>query len=418
MKTVGLVTEYNPFHNGHLHHLQQSLRTTGAEASVAVMSGHFLQRGEPALVDKWLRTEMALAAGVDLVVELPFPFACNSAPHFARGAIQVLNGLGIVDFLCFGSEAGCLYRLRQAVDCLLRHTDEIERRTADLLRQGVNYPAARARVLSGLAPGLAAETLAAPNNILGLEYLRALAQTGSAIQPATIPRLGPGYHDTAAVGRIASATGLRQMLAEGKNIESFVPEGSRVRLSAALENGWHADQAKLFSALLSFLLQGNESLARIYQVEQGLENRLAEAALTAEDFADLAAAVKSRQWTLTRIQRILIYVLLRAADKAMQDFLTAGPLYLRVLGMSDQGRRCLAKARARRQLPVIMDPAKGFSQLRRFYGSDPVRARRAEAMLNLDLRATRIYTALTRSPWTGHRNRDFFEPVRGQPPRE
>ena len=121
MRTVGLITEYNPFHNGHLHHLQESLRVADAEASVAVMSGHFLQRGEPALIDKWARAEMALAAGVDLVLELPFSFACNSAPHFARGAVQSLNGLGVVDALCFGSEAGEVSSLQTVAQLLVEH---------------------------------------------------------------------------------------------------------------------------------------------------------------------------------------------------------------------------------------------------------------------------------------------------------
>ncbi len=134
MRTVGLITEYNPFHNGHLHHLQESLRCTGADASVAVMSGHFLQRGEPALVDKWVRTEMALAAGVDLVLELPFPFACNSAPHFAMGAVRTLNALGVVDTLCFGSETGEVPPLQEIAQLLVDRSDAIDKGTRERLR--------------------------------------------------------------------------------------------------------------------------------------------------------------------------------------------------------------------------------------------------------------------------------------------
>ncbi len=411
MKVVGLVTEYNPFHNGHLHHLQQSLQTTVADASVAVMSGHFLQRGEPALVDKWLRSEMALAAGVDLVFELPFPFACNSAPHFARGAIHSLQGLGIVDSLCFGSETGSLGQLQKGADLLFRHAGRIEEGTAQLLRQGVNYPTARTRVLEEIAPDLPPELFAQPNNILGLEYLRALAEAGSDIQPATVPRLGPGYHDTAAVDRIASATGLRQMLTEGRPIETFLPEGSRMILREALQQGQTIDQAKLLTALLVLLLREPGTLRGVYQVEHGLENRLAEAALQAGNFTELAVAAKSRQWTLTRIQRILIYVLLQANQEEMNALVAAGPLYLRLLGMSDTGRKCLAKARTRRTLPIIRDPAKGPAMLRKYYTVNSERARLAEAMLKLDLRATRIYTALMKSPATRHRNRDFFQAV-------
>src|SRR6056297_1555341 len=140
MSTVGLITEYNPFHNGHLHHLRESLKTASAEVAVAVMSGHFLQRGEPALVDKWTRTEMALAAGVDLGVELSLPWACSSAPDFARGGVQAISVLGGVDAFCFGSETGELAPLQGCAEWLCEQEPEVKIRTADLLRQGKNYP--------------------------------------------------------------------------------------------------------------------------------------------------------------------------------------------------------------------------------------------------------------------------------------
>ena len=412
MKTVGLITEYNPFHNGHLHHLQESVRTVGAEASVAVMSGHFLQRGEPALVDKWVRTEMALAAGVDLVFELPLPFACNSAPYFAQGAVQSLAGLGVVDALCFGSEVGRLDDLLRAARLLNQRADEVEQGTAALLREGLNYPTARAEVLQALAPDLSADLLASPNNILGLEYLRALQAVDSALEPCTIKRLGPGYHDVTTSGEIASATGIRQMLAAGESVQNFLPASCWQVFDQALMAGQHLDWSKMFNQLLSRLLLDPENLESLYQVEHGLGNRLTETAQTARDYANLAAAVKSRHWTLTRVQRILAYVLLQVTHREMGTFLETGPLYLRLLGMSETGQRCLAEARSQRSLPIVMDPAKATAVFRKFYGKDQERIRLAESMLALDLRATRIYTTLMKSPWVGHRNRDFFEPVR------
>ncbi len=412
MKTVGLITEYNPFHNGHLHHLQESVRLTDAEASVAVMSGHFLQRGEPSLVDKWVRTEMALVAGVDLVFELPLPFACNSAPFFAQGAVQSLVGLGVVDALCFGSEAGSLDDLQTAARLLNRCADEIEQKTTALLREGVNYPTARAKVLQPLAPELPADLLGSPNNILGLEYLRALERVGSDIEPCTIKRLGPGYHDVATCGQIASATGVRQMQAAGESVQNFLPETCWQTFDAALKSGQQLDWPKLFNLLLSRLLLDPTNLNDLYQVEHGLSNRLTEAAQTARDYANLAAAVKSRHWTLTRIQRILAYVLLQVTRIEMEAFLEAGPLYLRLLGLSDTGQQCLAEARTKRTLPIIMDPSKGPAVLQKFYGWGTERAKLAETMLALDLRATRIYTTLMKSQHVSHRNRDFFETVR------
>ena len=408
MRIVGLITEYNPFHNGHLHHLRESLRVAEADASVAVMSGHFLQRGEPALVDKWVRTEMALAAGVDLVLELPFPFACNSAPHFARGAVQSLNALGVVDALCFGSEAGELSPLQAAARLLLEHADDIDAGTRQLLRGGVSYPAARAEVLSAMDTDVSAELVSSPNNILGIEYLKALQETTSPIKAFTILRRGAGYHSTDVTNPIASATGIRKLLGEGGAVGDFVPEACRQILNEALDKGCSLDHDRLFSSLQTFLLQEMETLSGIYQVEDGLAQRLVDAAMTATSYADLTDAIKSRQWTLTRIQRILSYVLLQVSSVEMNSFLECGPLYLRLLGATEKGRQVLAGSRKKRSLPVISDPARAQAVLRRFYSGRKDLGCLAERMLACDLRATRLYGLLQQKPQLGHRNQDFF----------
>jgi len=408
MRIVGLITEYNPFHNGHRHHLQESLRVAAADASVAVMSGHFLQRGEPALVDKWLRAEMALAAGVDLVLELPFAFACNSAPHFATGAVQTLNALGVVDAFCFGSEAGELASLDRIAQVLVEKADAIEVQTSAQLRQGKSYPVARAEVLTGLLPDVSPKTMASPNNILGLEYLRALKVTEGSLEPFTISRLGAGYHSTEAAGSIASATGIRQKLSEGGDVSSLMPDACWAILEKALAQGQCLDIERLFTVLQASLLQESETLHGLYHVNDGLEKRLTDAAMTAQDYAELAGGIKSRQWTLTRIQRILSYVLMRISGAEMEAFLESGPLYLRLLGASEKGRQVLAKARKKRTLPMISDPARAMATLRRFYRNDPERGKLAEQMLACDLRATRLYGVMQKVPQEGHRNRDFF----------
>jgi predicted nucleotidyltransferase len=411
VRIVGLITEYNPFHNGHLHHLQESLRITGADASVAVMSGHFLQRGEPALVDKWVRTEMALAAGVDLVLELPFPFACNSAPHFAMGAVQTLNALGVVDALCFGSEAGVIDPLQTIARLLVDKSAAIEEGTRERLRCGVSYPAARAEVLTKLCPELSPEVIASPNNILGIEYLRALQTTSSQMHAFTISRLGADYHSTDVSGNIASATGIRKLIAEGDKIDHLLPTDNHQILEGALAEGRSLDHERLFMALQTFLLQEQELLEGLCQVNDGLEKRLVEAVMTAESYTDLVALIKSRHWTMTRIQRILSYVLLQLSGSEMANFLESGPLYLRLLGATEQGRKVLAKARKKRSLPLISDPARARATLRRFYQGQPTRGQLAERMLNCDLRATRIYSLLQKTQQNVHRNQDFFRPV-------
>ncbi len=412
MRVVGLITEYNPFHNGHLHHLQESLRTAGADASVAVMSGHFLQRGEPALVDKWVRAEMALAAGVDLVLELPFPFACNSAPHFAAGALGSLAALGVVDAFCFGSEAGEIHWLDQVASVLVEKGAEIEKLTAGRLRAGVNFPTARAEVLTRLLPGLPVGEVASPNNILGIEYLRALRLGGKEIEPHTIKRIGAGYHDTAASGAIASATGIRKMIAVGEDVHPLLPPACQSILQEAMQSGHGLDSERLFVALQSHLLQDQSTLENIYQVNDGIERRLSLAALKASSFTELAEDAKSRQWTLTRMQRILIYVLMQAASSEMQAFVQAGPLYLRLLGNSEKGRKVLARVRKGKTLPLIADPARASHTLRKFYrGNEPL-GRLAESMLQYDLRATQLYSLLQVNPVGEYRNRDYYEAVR------
>lgn len=407
---VGLITEYNPFHNGHLHHLQQSRRLAGAEVAVAVMSGHFLQRGEPALVDKWLRTRMALTAGVDVVVELPLPWACNSAPHFAVGAVRCLEALGGIETLCFGSEAGALVPLQHCADFLLQHQQRIETEIARLLRQGISYPAAREQVVRSLADErVDPELLSSPNNILGIEYLKALQQTASPLRPLTVPRLGAGYHDQVAVGHIASATGIRKLLAEGQGVADYLPPEVAELLADALVAGETVNDQLLLRLQLAGLLIGRDALESIYQVDAGLAARLFLAAQEATGYPDLVEKAKFRQLTRTRVQRALAYALLGIDRPTMATALEAGPLYLQLLGCSERGAAFLAATRKRRQLPLVQNLSRVHATLTRRYGRDTPLHKAALAQLKLQLHATRVYSLLV-SNWTGgNRSRDFFQ---------
>jgi predicted nucleotidyltransferase len=408
MKTVALITEYNPFHNGHLHHLQESQRLAGAEVAVAVMSGHFLQRGEPALLDKWTRTRMALAAGVDVVIELPFPWACNSAPTFASGAVQCLDALGGVDALCFGSESGSIIELQAAADLLLEYAGRIKAETAKSLRQGVNYPTARAQVVSALGDQRTAELLSSPNNILGIEYLKALHVSASPIQPLTLERIGAGYHDEQACGEIASATGIRKRLVSGEEVGGYLPQACRQLLADAVATGETADDGLFFHLLLGQLLLGSEELSQIYLVDNGLDQRLFEKARRSSDLEALISETKSRQLTRTRIQRILCYVFNQVRRVEMEELLEAGPLYLHLLGYSQQGQKFLSANRKACRLPMVQNYSRVFSQLKRFYGATTDRYRLAELMVEQEVRVSRLYSLLVRG-WAGEdRNRDFY----------
>lgn len=413
MRAVGLITEYNPFHNGHLHHLQASREAAGAEVAVAVMSGHFLQRGEPALLDKWRRTEIALRCGVDLVLELPFVFACASAPDFARGAVACLDALG-VEALCFGSEGGDLEGLARCAALFDERAADIESGSAALLRQGLAFPAARARVLAQLAEGTVdGELLAAPNNILGIAYLRALRSLGSAITPLTIPRLGAGYHDlTVGAGNIASATGIRRRLADGEAVTGLLPAPAEELVRQTLAAGLNPDPELLHRLLLARLFQGRDVLRTLHQVEHGLDGRLLRAAMASRSWQDLVERVKSRQFTRTRIQRLLIYLLNNLPAETAARLLDGGPRYLRLLGCSERGRRYLATVRRRARLPLLANLSRARAQLLRHYGGGTEAFRQARSMLDLDVRATCNYTLLLPG-WQGERrDRDYYEEAR------
>jgi predicted nucleotidyltransferase len=413
MRAVGLIAEYNPFHNGHLYHLRESRRAADADVAVAVMSGHFLQRGEPALVDKWVRAKMALRAGVDLVVELPFPFACQSAPHFALGAVQALNAFCRIDTLCFGSESGDLEKLERIAGLLMTEEEEVAACTGVLLRRGVSYPEARAKVFARIIGDAAeAEELNTPNNILGIEYLRALRKTASPLKPLTVRRIGAGYHDKeAGQGGIASATTIRRLLGEGGEIAGYIPEQVFPLLRQAVDGGRMLDSDLLQRLLLAQIFRGREYLRGIYQVDNGIENRLVEAALESFSYDRLAASVKSRQLTRTRIQRILAYILNDVKREEMEAFLASGPLYLHVLGFSDRGRVFLAACRKSLTLPLVTNYSRVYPILKRFYHAGTKRYRLAERMLDLELRATCNYTLVQKRWPGGNRNRDFYEEV-------
>jgi len=412
MRAVGLITEYNPFHNGHLYHLQQSKILADAEVAVAVMSGNFLQRGEPALCDKWRRTEMALAAGVDLVIELPFLFACNSAPHFARGAVRVLAAIGGIEHFCFGSEAGTLAPLQACADLLSDQEAEVERQSQRLLRQGINYPAARAEILRGMLPDPdVAEVLESPNNILGIEYLKALRQTGSGIQGLTVKRKGAGYHDLQGEGAIASATGIRRMLKDGEEVSPFLPERVALFMRNASAAGETVESSHFLRLLLARILRGTESLQGIYQIEHGLENRLFEAALTATSIDELIEGIKVRQLTRTRVQRILCQLLNEIDEDFAVRFLEQGPLYLHLLGCSRLGEKFLAASRKERRMPLVGNYSRIHNQLQRFYGRKGALLPLALAQLQVELRASDNYALLQRG-FSARRQRDYYEPVR------
>lgn len=413
MHAVGLITEYNPFHNGHLHHLRESIRVTDAEVSVAVMSGHFLQRGEPALIDKWARAEMALRSGVDVVVELPLPWACSSAPDFSRGAVQALDALG-VDSLCFGSESGELESLQHCADFLHENNTLVAEKTSELLRQGVNYPQARAQIISALSTDdLETTILLEPNNILGIEYLKSLKQIDSLIRPATIQRIGAGYHDIKTTKEgIASATGIRKKLAASESVDDLLPPSVLQILKQTIATGRVFSEDNYFRLLLSQIFRNSASLSDFWLVENGVENRLLNVAENTFSLEELLSRLKSRQLTRTRVQRILLSLLLGLNKDSVPQLFSSGPHYLHLLAASSKGQKFLASRRKQRITPLIQNFSRVYAILKRCYGPESTAYELSLKQLDLELRATKTYTLLLNKYAAGSRNRDFYEPLR------
>ena len=340
METAGIVAEYNPFHRGHAWHIAETRRRLGGDAPVVcVMSGHWVQRGECALADKWLRAALALDRGADLVVELPTPWAMASAESFARGAVSLLAATGVVDVLSFGSETGELAPLEEAAAAL--DAPDYPERLRAALGRGLSFPAARQEAAG-------AACLSAPNNNLGVEYLRSLRALGSTIRPLTVPRQGAG-HDGPAAGGFASASELRRLLRAGRG-EEAAPYLT-APWSGELADMQHIERAVL--ARLRTMGEGDWAALPDGGGAEGLPSRLAKAAREAVSLEDFYTRAKTRRYPHARLRRLALAAFLGIRADARP----AAPPYVRVLGLGGRGRALLRKMKDTCPLPVIVKPA-------------------------------------------------------------
>ncbi|MFC5401888.1 nucleotidyltransferase [Cohnella soli] len=410
MSTVGVIVEYNPLHNGHLYHLQQSKKITGADSVVAVMSGHFLQRGEPAMADKWARTEMALLAGCDLVLELPVAYSSQPAQWFAYGAVAVLEATGIVDSLCFGSESGNIDALLEAAALLADEPPAFATLLEAELKTGLPYPSAftnaSATFLSDCGKDGLIFALAQPNHTLGLHYLLALRKLNSRIVPHTVLREKSGYGQTDITdARIASATALRKLLfGQAGSIDElapFVPATTLDVLRRELKEGrgpvhWERFARPLFHELFR---QNPERLAEYAEVTEGLEHRIKKVLrdMPAYTIDALLDGLKTKRYTRTKLQRTLLRILLGHRQELLTTSrLQDGITYIRVLGFTEGGRALLKEMRSKASVPVISSAAEHSSPY-----------------LEMDAQATAVYAlGMPISP-PGAAYRDFtLSPIR------
>ena len=377
MKAVGLVTEYNPFHNGHLYHLNKAMELTGADISVAVMSGDFVQRGEPAVLDKYTRASMALNSGVNLVIELPVNYAVSSAESFAAGALKVLDYIK-ADSIAFGSESGDIERLSKLAHILCDNEDALYKEISKCTANGISYAAARQKTVEKLTDRDTAAMLTSSNNILAVEYLKAIIKNNYAIKPYTVQRQGDDYNDTDIRSDYASATALRGNL-KADNISKYIPVKAGLILSSNTNYIYPDDITEaLFTRLLDILFASSydknvfienvmkypdvnkEIAGRLYKSAMDMITRTVPQGAESKDngvfsFGSLCEHIKTKEVPLSRIKRALVRITLGLDKKHMEKY--SNEPYIRVLGFDKKGQEYLSYIRKTVEVPLITKTA-------------------------------------------------------------
>ena len=418
MKVTGIIAEYDPFHNGHSYHIKKAREMTGADAIVVVMSGHFTQRGMPAFFSRDSRVRMAVDGGADLVIELPYIYACNSSHEFARGAAGILNGIGCVDALVFGAETDDMDTLGRAARAAAGTDDRSSAYIKEEMKNGVSYPEALTRSVEKIYGAQTAAVLREPNNLLGIEYMKALRELGSGIKPFIVGRRSAAHgeslemlHERKQEQRIASGTAVRKAVYAGgaRAAEMLVPDTSFSIISGyERSSGFsfteYRDKIKknMFELLKYKIITSDESeLAEVYGVAEGLENRLKSCISDAEDIDGLIDSVKSKRYTRARISRTLMHLLINLRTT---DFETLRETYCaRVLGFSPTGGKLLRLMSESSAIPV-------FSNLSRLDKRSPEAAR----VLKYDMRASDVYALLYGSGDAPGRERRFVPYAAGR----
>jgi len=395
--STGIIVEYNPFHNGHLHHIREARRLTGADCIIAVMSGYFMQRGEPALVSKWARAEMAVLCGADLVVELPYAFAVQQAESFGSGGIAILDALQCRNF-CFGSESGDIEKFRRAVSVLLKNESVFNTYVRCGMKNGISYPQALANSLNKLGAGDVLD-LSSPNNILGFHYMLAAAKQNTGMEAFTVARKSAQHHDEAfADETIASATAIRKTLMRDNDpasIRTVVPKQSYALLTRCLKETGTFHHWGIYWPFLRYRLisASHEELRNIYEVEEGIEYRLKKAAIAADDFESFMKKVKTKRYTWTRIQRMCTHILTNTTKDEMKRH-AAKPEYIRLLAMNEKGRAYLHRIKKNVPVPVVSKFSASLGPL-----------------IELDSRAAQIYALpLTKNGRDNLLHREYSRP--------
>lgn len=399
MRIVGLIAEYNPFHNGHKYHIEKAKEIANADFAIVVMSGNFVQRGAPAIMPKHLRTEASLKCGADLVIELPVCYATGTAEQFAYGAVSLLDKLGCVDAICFGSECGDINALADLAKLLCDEPKEYKRTLQECLRSGVSFPLARQKAIQALCDGGEfSELLEQPNNILGIEYLKALYRLKSEIEPLTIHREVSRYHDTKLKEKFSSASALRQTIENEcfaslygqipSNCMSILEDGYKVRYPV---------YANDFSLLLKYKLlnETSTSLLEYADVSEELANRICNRLNDYISFEQFCELLKTKEITYTRISRALIHILLGVKKIDYNEI-----KYARVLGFRSSSNVLLSELKKSSSIPLITK-----------LGKDDALCDSARNMLEIDFFTSNLYESVVTNKFKTPLINEFKIPI-------
>ena len=398
MNLLGLVVEYNPFHNGHKYHLEKSKEITNATHTVAIMSGSFLQRGEPALFDKYTRAEIAVKNGVDLVIELPTLYACQSAEIFSHGAVATLNSLNCVNSLCFGSEEGNIDILQTISEILVKEPSDFKTTLKNFLDEGIVFPVARSKALYEyiknnhlleLSEDELQQVLNSSNNILGIEYIKSLIKLNSSIKPYTITRIASKYNSTDIESNICSATAIRNSLKDNtdlKLIENVVPLHTFNEINHKINTNFNPVFDYMFYNLLSStIIRDVDNLTKYFEVNEGIENKIYSNVFTSKNLEELINSTKSKRYTMTKIKRTLNNILLgiNRDDVIKVKDLDRVP-YIRILAFNNKGREIIKKIKTSSDIEIITK----FSKIS--HVDDPI----FDTLIKYDLKSSNMYNLI------------------------
>ena len=391
-KVVGIIAEYNPFHNGHLYHLLQAKDLAQADYVVAVISGNFTQRGDTSIVDKWTKAYMAICGGCDLVLELPTVYSISSAENFASGAVKILDSLKIVDSIAFGAEASDLATLNNIANVLYTEPRGYTNILTHELQKGISFPSARENAILMYLNDIKryANILNSPNNILAIEYLKALKTQKSNMNPIMVKRSKVYYNDDRIVDDFASATAIRKLIKrrEYEDLRKVVPRSTYKILSRQIRDGNIVLGLENFEKEIIYTLRkmSIREIANLPDVSEGLENLIKNSADNCNDMSKLIANIKSKRYTQTRIQRILLYALLGIDKKMMEDSKKVTP-YVRVLGFTNKGKELISEINKRNPKINMITSVKKFIEK-----NNKPSNRTIMQMLQKDIFATDVYT--------------------------